>query len=236
MIWEYAASEPRTVKLFVIEKQAGGQAETMQVAGQTKHPGILYACRESRAVGLKAYEECVTLESSRNGGPVGSKTVFVNFSVDRFIFEVPTLHRFAVCYSKIPDFNFKRESIRRIQHIEILRPKDAIYDQMFYRNLRLLLGIAKVVSVRLTIFDRHSKHPNPSVDEAKDCLDSISTFQRCIQCRIKMTNLLPKLEFHWRTTGDKDIDLCPCASSEDPPSGRKKLKLCIVACSLERKG
>lgn len=54
MIWEYDASETRTVKLLVIGKQAGGQAETMQVAEQTRHPGILYACRESRAVGLKA--------------------------------------------------------------------------------------------------------------------------------------------------------------------------------------
>ena len=178
----------------------------------------------------------MALEYGRNEGPVGSKTVFVNFSVDRFVFEVPTLHSFAVLYSKISDFNFKRGIIKRIQHIEILKPKDAIYDRMFYRNLWLLLGIAKVVSVRFAIFDQHSKHPNPSVYEAKDCLNSISTYRRCVQCRIKTIKVLPKREFHWRTTGDKDIGLCPCAPSEDPPSGRKKLKLCIIACSLERKG
>lgn len=196
MIWEYDASEPRTAKLLVIEKQAGGQAETMQVAGQTRHPVILYACHESRAVGLKACEECMALESGRNEGPVGSKTVFVNFSVDRFVFEVPTLHSFAVLYSKISDFNFKRGIIKRIQHIEILKPKDAIYDRMFYRNLWLLLGIAKVVSVRFAIFNQHSKHPNPSVYKAKDCLNSISTYPRCVQCRIKTIKVLPKREFH----------------------------------------
>jgi hypothetical protein len=47
---------------------------------------------------------------------------------------------------------------------------------------------------------------------------------------------LPKLEFLWRTMGNKDIGLCPCAPSEDPPRGRKKLKPCIDDCSWERKG
>jgi hypothetical protein len=126
-------------------------------------------------VGLKAYEECMALESGQTGGPAGSKTVFVNFSVDRFVFEMP-LHRFAVW----SDFNFKQGIIKRIQHIEILKPEDSIYDPMFYRKLWLLLDVAKVVSVRFTIFDRHGKHPNPSVYEAKACLDSILTYRRCV--------------------------------------------------------
>jgi hypothetical protein len=112
MIWECVATEPRTVKLLVVEKHAGGRAETMQVVGQTRHPGILYVFRESRAVGLKINEECMALESGRNGGPVGSKTVFVSFPVDRFVFEVPTLHRLAVCYSKISTSSLSGESSR----------------------------------------------------------------------------------------------------------------------------
>jgi len=65
MIWCVAALEPRRIKLLVRGGNQAAISENLDVAGQQRHPGILHACRESRAVGLKVYEKCSVSDTRR---------------------------------------------------------------------------------------------------------------------------------------------------------------------------
>lgn len=60
-IWRYAAHVPRVISLLYHTKEidpaeVNGGSWTSNVEGQTRHPGIMQACRESRGEGSKYYE------------------------------------------------------------------------------------------------------------------------------------------------------------------------------------
>lgn len=89
--WEFAASEPRIIKLLAPDTAPGSpifrSSKSSMVQGQAKHPGILHATQESRFEGLRLYTSC---HEKIRQHPVRVRkyavnTIFINFNVDLFI-------------------------------------------------------------------------------------------------------------------------------------------------------
>ncbi|KAE9365515.1 hypothetical protein N431DRAFT_473564 [Stipitochalara longipes BDJ] len=211
MIWAIAASEPRMVKLIVGKGSRADTARILDVPGQSRHPAMIHTCRESRAVGLKAYNSVAGF--SRR--PVGRGTDFVNFAVDRFRLQIPSGHSRPMTH--IQEFNFSLEEIRKIQHVDVVPffgASDSYYfNFQLFHDSKLLLENANIASVRFTYWNKNSAARGPinSVYEAKACLETNmahSAFVKNFSPLLPKT-ALPKMEFHWKTTDD--TGLWPCA-------------------------
>jgi hypothetical protein len=147
MIWHYASNEPRAINIF---RHDGTHkpSPSWQVEGQTRHPGIVHACRESRTVALKhyrKYEKISNRSSIRKQGHV----IFVNFTVDRFLLAVPetTTLRVALSHADIDGFNFAPPAVHKIQHFEIKFLGNgisniSIWHLLFTRYMLLLHNVA----------------------------------------------------------------------------------------------
>jgi hypothetical protein len=90
-IWTYAAEEPRTIILQQVLDGSNPREHFLSdetfwssaVTGQTRHPGIMQVCRESRQRGAKFYEKCYEVAQGCCKGVEGN-AIFINFSIDGF--------------------------------------------------------------------------------------------------------------------------------------------------------
>jgi hypothetical protein len=93
-IWRLAAFVSRDVKLWTVKC---GRTSS-RIPGQTQHPGIVQASNESRTHALKYYtrleEKCPQLrDGSEDTNDRFRNTLFVNFAVDRFFYDMGWSYR-----------------------------------------------------------------------------------------------------------------------------------------------
>lgn len=171
MIWKYAASEPRTVRLFTIDGTLGttDPSQTLKVSGQSKHPGIFQACRESRKVAMEIYEKCSVTVISNIDGLLDRDTIYVNFAVDRFFFQMstaPTVDHGGLG-ARDPTLNFTPGHFKQIQHLQMELSAGLWID----RTLWNLIGCSNIASVWFTNFDWAKNHPVIPSFETVQCLE-----------------------------------------------------------------
>ncbi|KAN0089585.1 hypothetical protein V8E51_019845 [Hyaloscypha variabilis] len=223
MIWKHAAFESRTIKLFRLDGRSD-PAKTSVVEGQQRHPGIVHASRNSRAVALKVYTKCqenprqeLTRQSIMGMGNV----VFVNFSTDRFLFVVPPnswLGYNIFEFNTLSDFNFMQPIVRDIKHLEInIHPENENatrlekYSQLIH--MMAVQKIAPLLSIRFTFIDFFSSAETALAITAKNCLMKNRMYKSYAETGAFMSKYgLPALEFHWYSTGDTGS--WPCAPVE----------------------
>ncbi|KAN0099197.1 hypothetical protein V8E51_012972 [Hyaloscypha variabilis] len=161
-IWEHAAHVPRVVKVIChmreihLEEIDRGSWNS-NVEGQTRHPGIMQACRESRVEGGRYYdlvhENVVPTFKYLNGrsrpanlvADVISNTLYINFRVDRFV--IPSgVDRLGSLLRLGPNFdqhtyNFNYSTLQRIRYLECnLRGTDNMQHYFLYRFALYLSG------------------------------------------------------------------------------------------------
>ena len=100
-IWTYAAQEPRIIVLQEVENYDWISTRvatkynvwSSDVAGQTRHPGIMQACRESRHKGGEFYKKRYEFAQEysyaedypqRSSDGCEGNAIFINFNIDRF--------------------------------------------------------------------------------------------------------------------------------------------------------
>lgn len=215
MIWVLAASEPRTIKLFGTDGPAD-PAHTSTITGQTKHPGMVHACRESREVAMMFYERCSTVV--RATGRINVRnSVYVNFTIDTFLFQVPS--DLDAGYSPVSPLNFTPGHIEKIQHIEVESSsyKD-VTNRWMHRIIWILLENAKVSRIRFTFIDWLRAYCHSSVLE---CLEIHQLQRYYVKLGLKEPDSPPLLEFHWMTTGHMGLlDWGDTKAAEETLPGR----------------
>jgi hypothetical protein len=208
MIWKYAASAPRSVRLFTIDGTLGttDPSQTLKVTGQSKHPGIVHVCSESREAAMKIYERCSVTVISNVDGLLDRDTIYVNFAVDRFVFLVsqePTVG------FRARNFNFTSGHVKQIKNLEIeMRVSEGrgLWNQTLWNYFKCS-NIASVWFTKIDWARNHSMTPNFRIVR---CLEE-NYWNDCEIMEIlkRIGVLLPELKFHWKAT--EEAALWPCA-------------------------
>ncbi len=201
MIWKYAASEPRTVRLFIIDGILGTTdlSQTLKVFGQSKHPGVVHACRESREAAMENYEKCSVTVISGVDGLLDLDTIYVNFAVDRFLLQVPGAPTFDHWVFGASDFtfNFIPGHVKQIQKLQM--ETTALEDTGLWMSIILwdLVERSNVANVWFTNIDWAGNHSMIPTFEAARRLEENHLEESCaMEVQKKTGLLLPELEFH----------------------------------------
>ncbi|KAH7372131.1 hypothetical protein BKA64DRAFT_649336 [Cadophora sp. MPI-SDFR-AT-0126] len=146
-IWTLAAFEPRYIKLIELDRQSPSFNQTWdsRVPGQTKHPGIIGACRESKAVASKHYKRCyekaqlaagkkpiswseipkVELKQAKKVAmSTNGKYLYVNFACDIFLVEKFPATEHLHTSEHIYDYNFKHFQLQWVQRVQQVYKED----------------------------------------------------------------------------------------------------------------
>jgi hypothetical protein len=214
MVWKYAASEPRIVRLFIIDGTLGttDPSQTLKVSGQSKHPAIVHACKESREAAMEMYEKCFVTVVSNVDGLLDRDTIYVNFAVDRFLFQGSKASTVGHCGfgASIFTFNFAPGHVKQIQNLQM--EARSIEDRGLWMKTPLWnhLERSNIASVWLTNIDLARKDSMIPTFEAARCLEEKYWQECCVMEILKEVGiLLPELEFHWKAT--EETTLWPCA-------------------------
>jgi hypothetical protein len=215
MIWSQVACEPRTINIFRLDEDCASQSSNVE--GQTRHPGILHACRESRKEALKHYEEHYRF--CRNGLGHGEEKlsrnlIFINFHVDRFLLVVPqTTHlRAALDYAYPEGFNVGSEIIENIKHIGVEfrgsgSRKSRVTRLVLTRYLLLLHNEARLATIRLTFRDSilwYEADQSPLLLKSLRCLRTNEEYTRDISNGVRKDRDMPALDFFRETKDDEE--------------------------------
>jgi hypothetical protein len=201
MIWKYAASDPRAVRLFIIDGTLGTTdlTQTLKVSGQSKHPGIVHACRESREAATEIYEQCSVTVISNIDGLLDRVMIYVNFAVDRFLFQVPGAPTFDhwVFGARDFTFNFTPGHVKQVRNLQMAT--SALEDRSVWMSIILwnLLERSNIANVRFTNIDWAGKYSMIPTLEVSRCLEE-NYWEECCAMEIQKKTgiLLPELEFH----------------------------------------
>jgi hypothetical protein len=126
-IWQYAALQPQEIKLFILSPEW----MSPRMKQQTRAPAIMHTCHESREEGKRFYIPCH--EKFSPIGPFPSEiwtnvpqrktTVWINFSLDRFVYDSGHEASFRQ-YSK-SGFNFHASALNHIQHLGLFNTRES---------------------------------------------------------------------------------------------------------------
>jgi hypothetical protein len=222
-IWRLAAFVSRDVKLWI----AYVPRISPRVAGQTQHPGIIQASRESRTEALRYYtqvwERCPQWCSDfEDPSDRFRNTLFINFAVDRFVFNPWRSAR-----RSLDAFNFEPAKLHLINHCALQiegemddgefkdhalgEPLDSVCKDFFviltFENLKELTFI--------TFMWRDSAAP-PAEHNILGELEQRNAIERFKALwRLNLLELIFNQLFHFQWMIHEEDDLSPCAPGQE---------------------
>lgn len=165
---------------------------------------------------MELYEKCSVTVISNIDGLLDRDTIYVNFAVDRFLFQVSKASTVDHCGfgAHNSTFNFTPGHFKQIQNLQMeLRASEGRVLWM-NRTLWNLLECSNIASVWFTNIDWAKNHPMIPNFETVRCLEENYWKDCCVMEMLKKAGLLlPELEFHWKAT--EETVLWPCASIDN---------------------
>ncbi|KAF8855266.1 hypothetical protein BDZ45DRAFT_746642 [Acephala macrosclerotiorum] len=129
-IWTYVVSEPRYVRVYDFTGGSHFLRQNPRVDDQHPIPPILHVNHQAREEGLRYYSRCMEKglcrwkwESYYNEPRPNRRIVFINFSIDRLLYEMPqpniqgSFH--GAQHIRIDRFNFDVETMKKCQHLAV---------------------------------------------------------------------------------------------------------------------
>ena len=148
---------------------------------------------------MEIYEKCSVTVISNIDGLLDRDTIYVNFAVDRFFFQMstaPTVDHGGLG-ARDSTLNFTPGHFKQIQQLQMELSAGLWID----RTLWNLIGCSNIASVWFTKIDwarNHSMTPNFRIVR---CLEENYWDNCCLMEMLKKAGLLlPELEFHWKAT------------------------------------
>jgi hypothetical protein len=213
-IWEFAATEPRNIKLLLalIDADAGLHPRRTLIEGQHRHPGLLQACSESREEGLRVYQPCYHYSNYRVGFPhwqdSRSNITYINFALDQFELDLPgSRYDFETSrvIRSISEYNFKPPVLAKIKYLEVqCSSAGNNRNVLLITQLLHLLRAAEIKDLCIKFHDWVRMEREQTAIGQVDSEAREGTFRAVLQVVFASANANPELRFQWRRLEDTD--------------------------------